>query len=211
MNLLQRLKIETASAHERAEEAFDLQARTRSMRAYRDLLARLYGFHAVWEPRAEAALADAGFFRGRRKVPFLRVDLRELGMTGAAIGRLALCEPTVAMRSPAEAWGSMYVVEGSTLGGAIIARHVEHSLGLGRHNGCHYFRCYGRNVRPMWTAFGARLLTRCSQAEEDVVIAAACRTFEMLHSWLCYPSRTPDEQALCHTEVDCNRLRFDAH
>ena len=184
MNLLQRLKIETALAHERAEEAFDLQARTRSMRAYRDLLARLYGFHAAWEPRAEAALADARFFRGRRKVGFLRADLRKLGMADGAIGRLALCDPTVAMRSPAEAWGSMYVVEGSTLGGAVIARHVERSLGLGRHNGCHYFRCYGKNVRPMWTAFGSRLLARCGQAEEDVVIAAACRTFDMLHSWL---------------------------
>ena len=154
------------------------------MHAYRDLLARLYGFHAAWEPRAEAALADAEFFRGRRKVNFLRADLRKLGMTGAAIGHLALCEPTVVMGTPAEAWGSMYVVEGSTLGGAVIARHVERSLGLGRHNGCHYFRCYGKSVRPMWTAFGARLLARCDQAEEDVVIAAACRTFEMMHSWL---------------------------
>jgi hypothetical protein len=41
MNLLQRLKIETAFAHDRAEEAFDLQTRTRSLRAYRDLLAQL--------------------------------------------------------------------------------------------------------------------------------------------------------------------------
>ena len=185
MNLLQRLKIETAFAHDRAEEAFDLQTRTRSLRAYRDLLARLYGFHAAWEPRAEAALADAEFFCGRRKVRLLRADLGELGMTPAAISGLALCEPTVAMRSPAEVWGSMYVVEGSTLGGAVIARHVERSLGLGRHSGCHYFRCYGENVRPMWTAFGSRLLTRCGQAEEDVVIAAACRTFEMMRSWLC--------------------------
>ena len=191
MNLLQRLKIETVFAHDRAEEAFDLQARTRSMRAYRDLLARLYGFHATWEPRAEVALADAEFFRGRRKVDLLRADLRELGMTDAAIGRLALCEPTVAMRSPAEAWGSMYVVEGSTLGGAVIARHVERSLGLGRHNGCHYFRCYGKNVRPMWTAFGARLLARCGRAEEDGVIAAACRTYEMLHSWLSISAGSP--------------------
>jgi heme oxygenase len=93
MNLLQRLKIETVFAHDRAEEAFDLQTRTRSLRAYRDLLAQLYGFHAAWEPRAEAALADAEFFRARRKVDFLRADLLELGMAGGAIGRLALCDP----------------------------------------------------------------------------------------------------------------------
>ena len=185
MNLLQRLKIETVFAHDRIEEAFDLEARTHSLRAYRDLLGRLYGFHAVWEPRAEAALADAGFFRNRRKVGFLRADLRKLGMADGAIGCLALCDPTVAMRTPAEAWGSMYVVEGSTLGGVVIARHVERRLGLDRHSGCHYFRCYGKNVGSMWTAFGASLLARCGPAEEDVVIAAACRTFDMLHCWLC--------------------------
>jgi heme oxygenase len=185
MNLLERLKSETARAHDRIEEAFDLEAITHSISAYRGLLGRLYGFHAVWEPRVELALADPGFFRKRQKVHFLRTDLRDLGMGGDGIGRLALCDPTVTMRTPAEAWGSMYVVEGSTLGGAIIARHIERRLGLNRHNGCHYFRCYGTDVRPMWTSFGANLLVRCGPAEEEAVVAAACRTFEMLLYWLC--------------------------
>jgi heme oxygenase len=185
VNLFQRLKIETARAHDQIEEAFDLEALTRSIPAYRDLLGRLYGFHAPWEPRAELALADREFFRKRRKVGFLRTDLCELGMDSDAIDRLALCNPTVTMRTPAEAWGSMYVVEGSTLGGVIIARYVGRRLSLNRHNGCHYFCCYGTNVRPMWTSFGARLLARCGPAEEDAVVAAACRTFETLHYWLC--------------------------
>jgi heme oxygenase (biliverdin-IX-beta and delta-forming) len=185
MNLLQRLKVETARAHDRIEEAFDLEAVTRSISAYRDLLGRLYGFHAVWEPLVELALADPEFSRKRQKVQFLRTDLRDLGMNGDGIARLALCDPTVAMRTPAEAWGSMYVVEGSTLGGVIIARHIEHRLGLNRHSGCHYFRCYGTDVRPMWTSFGAKLLARCGPGEEEAVVAAACRTFETLHYWLC--------------------------
>ena len=185
MSLLQRLKSETAKAHDRIEEAFDLEAVTRSISAYRNLLGRLYGFHAVWEPLAEVALADPEFFRQRRKVAFLKTDLRDLGMGSDGIARLPLCDPTVTMRTPAEAWGSMYVVEGATLGGAIIARHVERRLGLSRHNGCLYFRCYGADVRPMWISFGARLLARCGPADQDAVVAAARRTFEMLHIWLC--------------------------
>jgi heme oxygenase len=185
VNLLQRLRIETAFAHKRIEAAFDLEARTRSLRAYRELLGRLYGFYAAWEPRAETAIDDRDFFRSRRKVPLLQSDLAELGMGCSAIGQLPLCEPTIDIRTATEAWGSMYVVEGSTLGGILIARHIERSLGLGGHNGCRYFRCYGKDTGPMWTAFGTRLLSRCGSADEDAVIGAACRTFEVLHSWLC--------------------------
>jgi heme oxygenase len=185
MSLLQRLKSETAGAHDRIEEALDLEAVTRSISAYRNLLGRLYGFHAVWEPLAEVALVDPEFFRERRKVAFLEADLRDLGMGSDGIARLPLCEPTVTMRTPAEAWGSMYVVEGATLGGVIIARHVERRLGLSRHNGCLYFRCYGADVRPMWISFGARLHDRCDPADQDAVVTAARRTFEMLHIWLC--------------------------
>jgi heme oxygenase len=185
MSLLQRLKIETAKAHDRIEEVFDLEAVTRSKSAYRNLLGRLYGFHAVWEPLADVALADPEFFRQRRKVAFLETDLCDLGMGGDGIARLPLCDPTVTMRTPAEAWGSMYVLEGATLGGVVIARYVERRLGLSRHNGCLYFRCYGADVRPMWNSFGARLVARCGPGDQDAVVAAARRTFEMLHIWLC--------------------------
>lgn len=187
MNLLERVKIETALAHDRIEQGFDLGARTSSPSAYRDLLARLYGFHAAWEPRAEAALAHAEFFHGRRKVDLLRTDLHELGMTDSDIRQLALCVPTVPMRTPADAFGSMYVVEGSTLGGILIARHVERRLGLGLNNGCSYFRCYGEAVGPMWKAFGTTLLAHCGPRDEKAVVTAARRTFDILHQWLCLP------------------------
>jgi heme oxygenase (biliverdin-IX-beta and delta-forming) len=185
MSLLQRLKIETAKTHDRIEEAFDLEAVTRSIPAYRNLLGRLYGFHAVWEPLAEVALADPEFFRQRRKVALLETDLRDLGLGSDRIGRLPLCDPTVTMRTPAEAWGSMYVVEGATLGGMVIARYVERRLSLSRRNGCLYFRCYGAEVRPMWTSFGARLVATCGPADHDPVVAAARRTFEVLRLWVC--------------------------
>ena len=115
----------------------------------------------------------------------LRSDLGKLGMARDAIAGLALCDPTVAMRTPAEAWGSMYVIEGSTLGGVVIAHYVEQRLGLDVNSGCRYFRCYGKDTAPMWMAFRSRFLSRCGPADEETVIAAACRTFEMLYVWLC--------------------------
>jgi heme oxygenase len=185
MSLLQRLKSETAKAHDQIEEAFDPEAATHSISAYRNLLGRLYGFHAVWEPLAELALADPEFFRPRRKVAFLKMDLCRLGMDSNGIARLPLCDPTVTMRTSAEAWGAMYVIEGATLGGVIIARHVERRLGLSRHNGGLYFRCYGADVRSMWVSFGARLVARCGPADHDAAVVAARRAFEVLRIWLC--------------------------
>ena len=187
VTLLQRLKIETAPAHDRIERAFDLQSRTQSLSAYRDVLARLYGYHAVWEPRAEAALADAEFFRRRRKTELLAMDLRALGMSNADIGAVELCPSVLPMETPVVVFGSMYVIEGSTLGGAIIARQVERHLGLDRDTGCGYFRCYGREVGQMWSAFGAMLLTRCRPADENAVIVSAQRTFDHLREWISAP------------------------
>jgi len=185
VNLLQRLKRETALAHDRIEQAFGLRARTSSTSAYRDLLARLYGFHAVWEPRVEAVLPDPELFRGRQKTGHLINDLRALGMADSDIGELSLCRSLMPLHSSAEAIGSMYVIEGSTLGGAIIARHVERGLGFDRRNGCSYFRCYGEDVGPMWKAFGAKLLVLCRPSESDAVVASANQTFEVLQAWLC--------------------------
>jgi heme oxygenase len=185
VNLLQRLKTETAFAHDRIEQSFDLEARTSSPSAYRDLLARLYGFYVAWEPAAEAAMADPVFLVGRRKLGLLIDDLHRLGMADSEINKLPLCVPTVAMRSRAEAFGSMYVVEGSTLGGVLIARDVEPHLGLNSNNGCSYFRCYGEEVGAMWKAFGKALLAGCRQQDEEAVVTAACQTFNILHRWIC--------------------------
>ena len=194
MNLLKRLKSETSSAHERIEQAFDLDARTSSLSAYRDLLARFYGFHATWEPLVEAALGDPAFFRPRRKIELLKHDLRAVGMTDSAIGQIALNLASLPIRSPAEAFGSMYVMEGSTLGGTIIARTVERRLGLGRHCGCSYFRCYGDEVGTMWKAFGATVLASCQPEDEGAVTLSAKRTFAVLHDWLCLGDTTRTDQ-----------------
>ncbi len=162
----------------------DIEGRITSRSAYQALLARFYGFHAAWEPRAEAALGDPIFFRRRSKTSLLVRDLQALGMSGGEIARLPVCDPLMPMPGLAAAFGAMYVVEGSTLGGAIIARLVERRLGLSADAGCGYFRCYGSEVGSMWRSFGARLLSVSSAETDDAIVAAANRTFEVMQVWL---------------------------
>jgi heme oxygenase len=88
------------------------------------------------------------------------------------------------MADRAAAFGALYVVEGSTLGGTIIARQVERSLGFTAGAGCSYFRSYGAALGPMWKAFGRRLLDLSDPAFDDRAVASANRTFETMRLWL---------------------------
>lgn len=185
MTLLERLKIETRPAHDRIEAAIDLERRVASREAYRSLLARFYGFHAAWEAVAEAIAPDRQAFRRRCKTDLLARDLQALEMSAHEIARLPRCHPLMPLPAPAAVLGSMYVVEGSTLGGAIIARDVERRLGLTAETGCAYFRSYGRDTAMMWKSFGAMLAAASSPETDDLIVASASRTFDVMHDWLC--------------------------
>jgi heme oxygenase len=185
MTLLERLKTETRPAHDRIERAIDLERRIASKDHYRRLLIRFYGFHSAWEDAAMAKAPDPGFFRSRCKTALLVKDLQALGLQPADIRRLPPCRPLMPLRAPEAVLGSMYVVEGSTLGGAIIARDVERLLGLNAETGCAYFRSYGRDIGPMWKTFGAMLLAASSPKADDLIVESAGRTFDVMHDWLC--------------------------
>ncbi|MEE1656717.1 biliverdin-producing heme oxygenase [Microvirga sp. CF3062] len=185
MTILARLKTETRAAHDRIEAAMDLDRRITSRDGYRDLLIRFYGFHKAWEEEAVGQAPDQGFFERRRKTQHLVRDLEALGLKSEDIIRLPQCRPLMPLPAPEAVLGSMYVVEGSTLGGAIIAREVQRRLGLDAETGCAYFRSYGRNIAAMWKSFGAVLLEASSPEADDVIVESAQKTFTVMHDWLC--------------------------
>jgi heme oxygenase len=193
LTLLERLKTETRPAHDRIEQVVDIESRLTSLVAYRSLLARFYGFHAVWEPRAAALIADPDFFEPRRKTALLAQDLKYLGLSERDLEDLPRCAPLMPMADAASAYGALYVVEGSTLGGTIIGRQVERHLGLTPGAGCSYFRSYGPALGPMWKAFGGRLLALSRPGFDEGVVESANRTFETMRIWL---SREPSSGTL---------------
>lgn len=188
MTVLERLKKETRPAHDRIEKAMDLERRIATRDAYRDLLIRFHGFHSAWEKEAGGVVQDKDFFERRRKTKLLVQDLAALGLSEEEIIRLPECNPLMPLPSPAAVLGSMYVVEGSTLGGAIIARAVEQRLGLDAQTGCAYFKSYGRETAMMWKQFGAKLLEVSSPDTDDMIVLSAQKTFDVMHNWLCEAS-----------------------
>jgi heme oxygenase len=172
--VLARLRDETRDEHEAIEAALDWRARASDAASYRHWIARLHGFHRGWEPAVAAALADPAFFDPRRKLHLLADDLARLG------GCAAPAAPVAAFATPAEALGSMYVIEGSTLGGQLIARHVRATLGFEPT----YHASYGPAAGRMWRGFRARIERDVPAADADVAVASAARTFAHLRDWL---------------------------
>lgn len=178
-----RLRAETREAHEAAEQSLDWEWRVADPERYRALLARMHGFHRGFEPHVGRALADEALLAPRRRLGHLARDLAALGMTPDAVAGLPACTDLPTLADRAEALGALYVVEGSTLGGQIIARRVARDLGYGPDTGCAYYAGHGALNGAMWRAFQAVLAAEPPTAA-DRMVASARATFEALRAWL---------------------------
>ena len=88
-----------------------------------------------------------------------------------------------------EILGVAYVLEGATLGGQFISRHLEQTLGFSGGQGYRFFRSYGPEVGPRWQAFRAELARASSPETDDIIVAAAQSGFDSLHAW--FAARKP--------------------
>lgn len=169
------LRAGTRAEHERLDAGLDLTGPGLSAGRYRRVLERFHGFWAGWEPCMAAELGDEALLAPRRRLHLLRDDLRALGAVPEA---LPVCPPPP-VRGHAEAMGSLYVMEGSTLGGRVILKRLG-ALGLPS-GSCGYFAGHGAETGAMWTTFLHRL-----EAEPDVpaVLRGARMTFATLGDWM---------------------------
>jgi heme oxygenase len=186
--LLQTLKSETRPHHERAERVVRLLSPELTPTGYRRHLEALHGLHAPLEALLAARLRGLSSelrLPERWKLPWLEADLRALGHDEASLARLPrLARPPVLPDVP-EALGSLYVLEGATLGGQLILRHLtRHFEGLPVGDFV-FFRAYGEAVGPMWKAFGEALTRACPEpALAPRVVRGARDTFDAFEAWL---------------------------
>jgi heme oxygenase len=75
-------------------------------------------------------------------------------------------------------------MEGSTLGGQLIARHVELVLGLTAGQGNAYFRGHNERTGQLWKEFCDALRTKVPDGETAAVIAAAKAMFGVFGAWM---------------------------
>jgi heme oxygenase len=178
--LTAELRARTAAEHQGLEAALDMLTLVREPERLRTLLERFYGFHAVWEP-AIAASPVAAFAADRGRLACLRTDLVGLGLSEADLAALPRCRPAAALAgTSARAIGSLYVMEGSTLGGQVISRALKDA---GRES-LAYFNPYGRETGARWRAFAAWAEDAAAGEDRETAVASAEATFALLRTWL---------------------------
>jgi len=192
-SILSRLRAETRAEHDAIEADLDLTGDGLACNAYRRILERFYGFYAPLEPAiwAVGGWADRGLDPdARQKVPLLEADLRTLG--DDALTALPLCNDLPLLVTPADCFGCLYVLEGSTLGGQLISRQIQCVLGFTPESGGRFFYGYGDKTGEMWQNFRSAVTGFVvSPTDQDAAVAAAKDTFQKLHRWTAARKNSP--------------------
>jgi heme oxygenase len=191
--VLAELRASTRRQHDRIEALLALDA-PMPLSRYATILLGFQHFLTQWEREVADAMPARlqGWLAGRGRLDFLAQDLDFLRLHLPALPRRAVAvaprclpeEPSVAA-----AFGALYVIEGSALGGQVIAPRLKRELGLEPGRGASYFHGFGDLTGCMWREFrqcavreigagpvGRRQACRAAEQTFDGLI----RTFEPL-------------------------------
>lgn len=147
---------------------------------YLHLLLTFYSFFAAMEHQLQNFISAEQLpdWKNRRKAAFLAADIEALG---GVLPALAPLHKLPAIHSAEDAMGALYVLEGSTLGGQVIAKLIAGKLksDLGRS----YFEGYGQETMAYWQRF-LRVLNLPEFLPGYGIVFTAAETFQKLGEWL---------------------------
>lgn len=185
---LDKLRSDTAALHQQLERnpisrrLLDSQV---TVEDYTTYLSRLYGFVSVFEEAMYPQLDE--IFPGmeaKRKAGLIASDLVLLGCDVGNIPLVDEQQLRADYPTRAEAAGGFYVLEGSTLGGMVIYKHLHEQLGEQVEGKAQYFTVYGSQTGPNWRIFLDRFLAVAETLDGEAIIEGARRTFGRLDSWM---------------------------
>lgn len=145
---------------------------------YARILQGFGAFLSAWEPRMAQVLPDAWqpWFGASVRLHLVQRDLAAIGLV-----RMPPASALPALDSPAAALGSLYVLEGSALGGLFIASAAHRLLGHTPEHGAAYFHGCGSATAPRWREFLQRLGTDLAAPEARLqAVRGATDTFDAL-------------------------------
>ncbi len=174
--VIDQLRVAT-SEHHRAIDTLMCMDGEFSVAHYGRAMQGFEQFLTQWEPLVTRAL-PVPLQHWAQSLRRLAVAQRDMAVLG--IPSLPSCTLDLALPDKAAALGSMYVLEGSTLGGVVIARHLRRQHGIEAHNGAAYFSGWGAGTAASWERFRQVLEAEVGADERARACAAAAAvdTFE---------------------------------
>lgn len=154
-NILTQLRTHTDTLHSELEQTplslalLDAEVSSQNYVAY---LQKMRGIVDFYEVNVFPVLANTlTDLSEREKLAFIDKDLAYFSVNTKDIPvfqNLEAQNPTIGY-----ALGCMYVMEGSTLGGKVILKHVSKTLGIVPDEGGTYFSGYGEQTGHYWKTF----------------------------------------------------------
>ncbi|SDF17526.1 Heme oxygenase [Blastococcus aurantiacus] len=183
-DVLRLLRTGTAAEHEDVERTLDLLDPSLTRHRLAQVLDAMHGFWRAaeagldgWAARCPADAEGVDWPR-RRRASLFAADLRKLDAPPSDDAPLLPDVP-----GTDEALGRMYVLEGSTLGGVFIDRHLAALPELAGVT-VHSFSPYGSETGAMWAAFRRTTRARISEGGDAAAMLASARTtFAGLAGW----------------------------
>lgn len=155
-----------------------------NIQGYTDLLTLFAAYFGAVEKLVDESinLSCIPDYLQRRKVAALTADMNFLN-TQLIPPATPIILPDI--ENNLQCLGAMYVMEGSTLGGATIARLIASKTNLLTEDGLAFFNGYGADTMPMWQTFKNQLDSiLLSPEDEYVVIHSANETFARFSDWI---------------------------
>ncbi|MXV16921.1 biliverdin-producing heme oxygenase [Hufsiella ginkgonis] len=185
--LSDQLKEDTKQSHQTLEKRLVAKIRATSTPGdYVQLLRLFWGFYNGLEERIAAVMPDAEqaspHFAGRKSSLILD-DIACFVTAPPYVVPATVDLPEILDQQ--QAMGALYVLEGSTLGGRVIAKMIGERLGLKGKRGLTFFEGYGDKTWKNWEAFKRALdILPRNPVETDRVIASANETFSKFNTWV---------------------------
>ncbi len=174
------LKHNTAEFHDAAEKLFSsdkIFSKTFTLEDYKKIINTNYLMLLHSEDKIFNRLAENFSeklkLNQRAKLPLIEKDLSSLSLD------IQVPSHNLEFADENEALGAMYVIEGSTLGGNVIAKQLSRTEGFD-HVTFNFFGCYQENTGPMWKNFKEVLDTEVSEENYHVVLSGAKKLYTFL-------------------------------
>ncbi len=175
--MIKKLKEETRELHEQIEEqnlAKRIMDHSIDLPTYKLLL--LQNYLAYWKTETEIK-KQLPNYRAKKHLQ-LKQDLEQLNVSTTIAPQDAIFE----CHSPAEALGAAYVVEGSALGGMLLAKNLQKCSNLAEVDQHYFFNGDMDNLKD-WKSFQKELENYSfTEAEEIAAIEKAKATFRFFES-----------------------------
>lgn len=180
--LLELLRASTRSAHHRIDHHPMLAPLLRpklSLAHYGLVLGTFFDLYCTLQPGIAAAVKRFGCdYELADRLAWLKSDLTYLAKLGFEVPASCNASSPAPITSPADLIGTLYVVEGSALGGQVIARHLQTSLAIDARGGAKFFNGRGKETVKYWNRFQQFAAELCPSADHEAAANAAAAVFD---------------------------------